>query len=87
MSECEFATMREIAKLLGSTSHKVGRALKRLGLRLEDGNPSPGAHQQGFVKKRPVFGKETIDVWLWHAAKTFPLLHAEELHLQSRDHE
>jgi len=33
--------MREIAKLFGSTSHKIGRALKRQGLQLENGEPSP----------------------------------------------
>ena len=70
----EYWTQREIAKLFGSTSHKIGRVLKQLGLRLENGKPSSRAHQLGLVRKRPVYGKEYFDVWTWHLGKTLPHL-------------
>jgi len=77
----DYFSMREIGKLLNSNSHRVGRALKRLGLRLENGEPSPQAHQLGLVKKRPVYGKECFDVWTWNAPKLLPILEANKRYL------
>ena len=86
ISYSEYMTMREIAKLFGSTSHQIGRALKRLGLREENGEPSPRAHQLGLVHKRPVYEKECFDVWTWHVEKTIPFLEADGLNGNHLDH-
>ncbi len=80
----EYWTMRELAKLFGSTSHKIGRVLKQLGLRLENGAPSSQALHQGLVKRRPVYGREFHDVWTWHVGRTLPYLEAAGLRLLPR---
>ena len=74
MAYSEYYTMREIGKLIGSNSHQVGRALKRLGLRLENGEPSALAFQLGLVQKRQVFNRPGHDVWTWNMTKTLPFL-------------
>jgi hypothetical protein len=81
MSYSRYTTMREIAKLFGSTSHQIGRALKRQGLRQENGEPSRRAHQLGLVRKRPVYEKEWHDVWEWDVENTIPFLEADGLTL------
>lgn len=84
MSDSEYCTMQEIAKLVGSTSHQIGRRLKRLGLRLDNGEPSPKAHQLGLSRKRPVYGREQFSVWMWHLKKTLPIL--EETEVSEKPH-
>jgi len=67
MSDPVYMTMREIASFLESTtSNKIGRILKELALRLENGEPSPRAHQLGLVSRRPVHWNEHYDVTTWH---------------------
>jgi len=59
MSDSEFMTMREMARFFQSTtSNKIGRILTTLGLRLDNGNPSPRARQLGLVSKRRVYWNE-----------------------------
>ncbi len=74
MPNYDYCTMREIAKLFGSTSHRIGRHLKKMGLRLENGEPSSEAHRLGLVHRRPVHGREAFSVWTWHLQKLTPLL-------------
>jgi hypothetical protein len=44
--------MRDIGKVFGTTSHVIGRRLKELGLRMEDGKPSPEAFQRELCRQR-----------------------------------
>lgn len=78
----DYDTMENIATFFGSTSHKVGRILKRLGWRLDNGEPSPQAHRLGLVRQRPVYGREYYPVWLWHVEKTIPILQEAGLTLK-----
>ena len=72
MSE-EFTTMREIGKLyVGGTSHKVGRELKDLNYRDQDGRPTKRAFDEGMTQQR--FYDEGKYQWVWHAGKVCDLL-------------
>lgn len=75
----EFESMKEIGKLLDTTPNKLGRVLKELGLRDEAGEPTPLAHQLGMVRNRPVYGRETVEVWTWHVEKTLSYLEDNEI--------
>jgi hypothetical protein len=69
----EYVTMKEIGQIFGMTSHKVGSALKAMGLRNRDGKPSDRAHQEKLVRQ-----KWTEDganyLWAWHVDKTVAFL-------------
>ncbi len=70
----EFGTMKEIAaQYEGCTSHKVGRELKELGYRDDDGRPTRKAFaermvEQRFASDRPVY------LWAWNKNKVANLL-------------
>ena len=66
-------SLTELGRLYGVSSHVVGRWLKGLGLRTQDGRPSPEAHAQGYVAQRPSRQPGTY-FWIWHAAKTTAIL-------------
>jgi len=71
----EYWTMKEIGSLFRTTSHKVGKKLKEVGLRTPQGRPSQRAFEEGYVQQRwdedrPVY------VWAWHKNKTVALLEA-----------
>ena len=74
MCDPEYVTMQEIGRMFGSNSHQIGRILKGLGFRMKNREPSALAHQLGLVKKRPVYGRECFDVWIWHLGKIMPFL-------------
>jgi len=80
----DFATMREIGRLFGVTNHTVGRKLKAIGLRTADGKPSHEAFDRGLVGQ-----KWTADhkhyCWVWHTARTVPLLEMAGLVRSSPD--
>ena len=87
MSDPAYMTMREIARYFESTtSHKIGRILKALGLRTHDGMPSRRAHELGLVSKRPVYWNERYEVTTWHGEKTMRLLEKAGLKLKRLDH-
>ncbi|MBY0522779.1 MAG: hypothetical protein K2R98_05255 [Gemmataceae bacterium] len=69
----EFATMREIGRLFGVTNHTIGRKLKELGLRTPDGKPSSEAFSRGLVEQKWTDDHKHY-CWVWHIAKTVPLL-------------
>jgi hypothetical protein len=73
MMENEFMIMREIGKLFGTTSHAIGRKLKELRLRDDDGTPTWKAINGGYCKK---YWTEDMAhySWTWHAEKTVRLL-------------
>ncbi|MDY0168577.1 MAG: hypothetical protein RBS80_18655 [Thermoguttaceae bacterium] len=73
MTSEEYWTMREIGTLFGATSHKVGKTLKDLGLRTQEGKPSTNAFEQGFVEQRWA-DDSPVYLWAWHKEKITALL-------------
>jgi hypothetical protein len=73
MMENEFLIMREIGKLFGTTSHVIGRKLKELGLRDDNGKPSWTAFQGGYCQRRWTRNMARYN-WAWHGEKTVCLL-------------
>ncbi len=70
----EFQTMREIGKtFFGVSSHTVGRKLKELGLRTDDGKPSSQAFARGLVERRFTDDHQHY-IWAWNTEKIIPLL-------------
>ena len=69
----DYKTMREIGKLLGTTSHKVGKRLKELGLRTEAGKPSRRAFEAGLCNQR--WTQDMMNYcWAWKREETIRLL-------------
>jgi len=65
----EFISQTELGEIYGVSSHKVGRWLKDLGLRTEDGRPSRDAINDGMVQQKPSTQPNTF-FWCWHAERT-----------------
>lgn len=69
----DYATMKEIGSLLGLSSHQIGRRLKELGLRTNEGRPSQKAFQNGYCAQR--WTEDGMNyLWAWHEDKTLKLL-------------
>ena len=69
----EYLSLTELGRLYGVSSHVVGRWLKGLGLRTEDGRPSEKAFSEDYVSRRPSRHPGTY-FWIWHADKTTGIL-------------
>jgi hypothetical protein len=69
----DYMTMREIGWEFGTTSHKVGKKLKELGLRTSDGRPSRQAFEAGLCDQRWAPGMENY-LWAWHGERVVRLL-------------
>lgn len=67
-----YLSMRELGEQLGVTSHVVGRKLKEVGLRTQEGNPSAKAVIGGYTK--PVQMHETFSLDVWNEEKTLRVL-------------
>jgi hypothetical protein len=65
----DFLSQTELGEIYGVTSHKIGKWLRGLGLRDENGKPTARAFQEGFVKQRPSTQPGTY-FYVWHKAKT-----------------
>lgn len=62
-----FINLTALGAIYGVNSHDVGRKLKALGLRTDDGRPSRRAIDDGFVQERILeYGGSH---WLWHEQK------------------
>ena len=70
----EYKSMKELGQEFGLTSHKIGRTLKDIGLRTEEGKPSHTAFEQGYVKRRWAEQRSDIYLWVWHYDKTVAAL-------------
>lgn len=68
----EYISQRQLGELFGDTSHKVGKWLKALGLRDEEGLPTKKAHEGRFCKMKSAGDKCTL--WVWHSEKTVAAL-------------
>jgi len=72
MTPPNYINLTALGATYGVKAQDVGRWLKGLGLREQDGRPSRQAIQQGFVRERILeFGGSA---WLWHEAKTCEVL-------------
>src|SRR5262245_32635357 len=69
----QYLSLTELGRLYGVSSHVVGRWLKGLGRRTEDGRPSRDAFAQGYVTQRASRHPGT-SFWTWHADKTTDIL-------------
>jgi hypothetical protein len=69
----DFWTMKEIGAVFNTTSHKVGKKLKELGLRTADGRPSRQAFEAGLCDQRWTSDRMNY-CWAWHAEETVRLL-------------
>ena len=73
MNDDELFTMKEIGKIFGVTSHVIGRKLKDLGMRTNEGKPSPAAFRGHYCGQRFTRDYENY-CWAWHPEKTIKLL-------------
>lgn len=64
----------EIGKRFGATSHEIGRWLKDIGLRTQDGQPSHEARAGGYVTLGPTYNGHAS--YRWDEEKTIRALEA-----------
>ncbi len=75
MNDERYLSLTQLAKIVGGTSHTVGKTLTGVGLRT-NGTPSQMAFALGMVKQAPT-GRGTGYFYLWNEAKTLPYLTGE----------
>ena len=68
----QYASMKQIGKILGISSHKVGRKLKELSFRTPDGQPTDMAKQSGLTRAQFVEQGYWLD--LWHQDRVLAVL-------------
>ena len=68
-----FCTMRQLGEVFGVSSHVIGRALKQMGLRTQDGKPTYRAQENGLVMLA-AGPQPWVPLWLWHRELTTALL-------------
>jgi len=68
-------SLRQLGELYGVTSHKVGKWLKDLELRDEEGLPTKKAHDGRYCKQTSAGEKCTL--WVWEAVKTVAVLKSD----------
>lgn len=71
--EVVYWTMKELGKVVGLSSHQVGRKLKELGLRTTEGRPSQEAFEKGWVAPRWTADGQHY-LWAWDKAKALDML-------------
>ncbi len=77
----EFVSMTEIGKILAFTSHEIGRMLRELGLRTQDGKPSDWAFGLEMVRLATSGKNPNVTFYEWHKEKTLKIL---DRYLKSR---
>ena len=65
-------SLRQLGELFGVTSHKVGKWLKDLELRDEEGLPTKKAHDGRYCKQ--ALAGEKCTLWVWDSPKTVAAL-------------
>lgn len=68
MNDSPYVTLTVLGEIYGVSASEVGRWLKGMGYRLEDGRPSREAIQGGFVRERGLDHGGYF--WTWHREKT-----------------
>jgi hypothetical protein len=74
MTESVYWNMRDIGRLVGLTSHQIGKVLKRLGLRTSEGKPSQMAYSNNLVAQK--FDGYGHYLWAWDRDEVLRLLAA-----------
>jgi len=67
-----YMTQTQLGKLFGTTSHKIGQWLKKIGLRDAEGKPTEKAHDGGFCTQAQ--SGQCGYHWTWHSEKTIAAL-------------
>jgi hypothetical protein len=67
-----YKSMKELGRVLGLSSHVVGKSLKKIGLRDPEGKPTQIAKVGGYVKTVQMIEGFYFDVW--HEQKTLRVL-------------
>ena len=68
----QYASMQQIGKILGISSHAVGRKLKELGFRTPDGDPTDMAKESGLTRAQ--FVEQGYWLNLWHQDRVLAVL-------------
>ncbi len=76
MNDERYLSLTQLAKIVGGTSHTVGKTLTGRGLRT-NGTPSQTAFTLGLVKQAPT-GRGAGYFYLWNEVKTLPYLTGEK---------
>jgi len=84
MSEA-FKSMKEIGATINLSSHKVGKLLKELGYRTQEGKPSQKAFEEGLCQPRWSQSGEKY-LWVWRENKVIDLL-LDEINKSKTDEE
>ena len=61
----DFEVLREIAKQVNTTNHRIGQLLKQHGYRDENGEPTEKAKDKGWVQ--PYRLDCSVTSWKWNA--------------------
>ena len=84
MSEA-FKSMKEIGATINLSSHQVGKRLKKLGYRTQEGKPSQKAFEEGLCQPRWSQSGEKY-LWVWRENKVIDLL-LDEINKPKTDEE
>jgi len=68
MNQSPYVTLTVLGEIYGVSAQEVGRWLKGMGYRLEDGWPSHLAVKDGFVREQAL--EHGGYFWTWHREKT-----------------
>lgn len=68
----EYLTQTQIGKIYGVSSHVIGKWLKGLSLRNEQGQPTRKAVVEGYARQAPSTQPNTY-FWVWHKQWTMNL--------------
>lgn len=67
-----WSNLTNLGKQYGFSAIKMGKKLKELGLRNEQGNPTEKALSEGFTKSTPL--KDGTMFYMWHKSKISALM-------------
>ncbi len=74
MNDFTYLNQTALGEIFGVSSHKVGKWLKELGYRTEDGKPSAKAFAYGYVRQEPTGRAPGTYYYVWNADKTITVL-------------
>jgi len=75
-TEYKHMNQRQLGVLFGGSSHDVGRWLKEIGLRTDEGKPTQQAFNGGYVDTAPTGRGNGGYYYVWNAERTVAALEA-----------
>lgn len=75
----DFATLTQLGRSFGVSSHVIGKWLVEIGLRTKEKKPSRAAFERELVKQAPT-GRGSGYFWVWNRQKTLAALEAAGHH-------